>query len=238
MAISPANIYAIAPELRPGVPQTQTITFSIPLVTGNIIAGTVGGIYTVSVPFNTTNSQTLTDLAARIALFPVIASSVSNGTNQVTITGAQNGINISVALAVTGGVTQPTIALNTTIYPIPGLITQTQINAAIANAVIAMGDPCIWGDLYDLAQAYLAAHLLALINLRGRLGVTSEAVGGISRGYMSLSKPNDQAYYLTGYGTQFLAYRDMLIITPISSGFGPGLLPYNGFIVGGWNPGC
>lgn len=74
----------------------------------------------------------------------------------------------------------------------------------------------VWGPLYDIAQTYLAAHLLTLATLGGKTGVTQQRLGQESESYMTLQKPADQAYYLTSYGTQFLALRDMLFITPLA----------------------
>lgn len=227
MSTTPAQIFFIAPELRNGVPQTQTITFSIPLVTGNVISGSVAG-YPVSVPFNTTNAQTLNDLTTLLAEFPAVGSVTNNGTNQLTVTGSQNGISVLILLTVTGG-GAPTIAVVTTVYPVPGQTTLVQINNAIILAA-SMMNALVWVDLYDIAQTYLAAHLLTLGKLKGQTGVTSERVGGLARGYNNLIKPYDQAFYLTSYGTQYIALRDMLIITPISSG-DVNVFPYVG---GGW----
>lgn len=224
MSITPANVFAIAPELTSGSPQTQTVTFSAAITSGHTITGSVAG-NPVNVPFNTTNAQTLNDLTALIAEFPQIGSVSNNGTNQLTVTGLQNGVSILISLSVTGA-GPPTVAVVTTVYPVAGQTTTVQVNAAI-NTAAAMMNSVTWGDLYDIAQTYLAAHLLSLSTLKGKVGVANERVGGLARGYNTLNKPYDQAFYLTAYGTQYLALRDMLIITPISTACG-GTMPWAG----------
>lgn len=98
------------------VAQQRTLTFSGNLVTGNSIAGTVDGVALSATPFNTSNAQTLTDLATALQATAGIATAVSNGTNQITITAANAGIPVLLSgFVVTGGASQPTITIATTV---------------------------------------------------------------------------------------------------------------------------
>lgn len=98
------------------VAQQRTLTFSANLVTGNSIAGTVDGVALSATPFNTSNAQTLTDLATALQATAGIATAVSNGTNQITITAANAGIPVLLSgFVVTGGASQPTITIATTV---------------------------------------------------------------------------------------------------------------------------
>lgn len=62
-----------------------TLVFAGNLVTSNVVSGTVNG-QAISVPYNTSNAQTLTDLATAIQALEMVATAVSNGTDTVTIT--------------------------------------------------------------------------------------------------------------------------------------------------------
>lgn len=96
------------------VAQIVTVVFSANIVTGNSIALTIDD-NDLTVPFNTSNAQTLTDLAAAIQALDSISTAVSNGTNTITITAAIAGVSISVGTAVvTGGASQATAVTTTT----------------------------------------------------------------------------------------------------------------------------
>lgn len=212
MAITPSNIYLIAPQLIPGSPQTQTITFSAPLIAGNVITGSISG-YTFSIPFTVDMATTLNAFTARLALFPPVGSATNNGLLLVTVTGAMNGITLPLTVAVTGpgGITA---TIETTVYARAGQTTLAEVVNAI-NQAAAMMNACTWGLLYDLGQTYLAAHLLSMGGSSGRTGLASQTLGQESESYLTIRSVKDQAYYLTSYGTQYLALRDMLFITPI-----------------------
>lgn len=97
------------------VAMVQTITFSGNLVTGNTINGKIGGVSIAAVPFNTSNAQTLTDLATAIQASDLVATAVSNGTNQITVTAQTAGIpSTASAFVVTGGASQATATIATT----------------------------------------------------------------------------------------------------------------------------
>jgi hypothetical protein len=96
-----------------GKNQVTNVVFSADLVAGNTIDATVNGTV-LSVPFNTTNAQTLTDFSVAIAAVAGIASAVSDGVHTIQVIGATHGVAFTItAASVTGGVSQPTIAVTT-----------------------------------------------------------------------------------------------------------------------------
>ena len=103
--------------------QTQTLTASIPFTAGNTFNATVtvnGNATVLSVPFNTTNAQMLTDIAAAIAANTGVGSATSDGTSVITVIGSLHGVNVVfTGVSVTGGATQPTITVLTTVVGIP-----------------------------------------------------------------------------------------------------------------------
>lgn len=65
--------------------KTWSIVFQNNLVTGDGVGGEVNGTSISNVPFNTSNAQTLTDLATQIAGFDSVASAVSDGVHTITV---------------------------------------------------------------------------------------------------------------------------------------------------------
>jgi len=93
--------------------QVQTLVFSADIITGNTVTGTVNGV-AISQAFNTTNAQTLTDLAADIAAVDGVASASSNGTDTITVT-ADVDTEVEIEdMLITGGASQATIAVTQT----------------------------------------------------------------------------------------------------------------------------
>jgi len=220
MSTTPQQIFSIAPELTSGTQQVQTITFSASLVTGNLITGSVGGS-SFSVPFNTDNATTMADLATAIGGNMRVDSCVVTSSSVLTVTTLAVGISlIIVGPTVTGGASQATAAVLQTQAPYPGATTLAQVNAAIVAAA-SMMNACVWGGFYDIGQTYLAAHLLSLGTLKGKTGVNNEKVGDLSRGYMQQTAPKgvDQVYFMTAYGMQYIALRNMLAMTPLNTGY-------------------
>lgn len=103
------------------VAQVQTLTFSGAVVTGNTISSfTVsfgGKLETITAtPFNTSNAQTLTDLAAKLQATAALATASSNGTDVITCTSAKAGVSFSISQpTISGGASQATIAIATTV---------------------------------------------------------------------------------------------------------------------------
>ncbi len=97
------------------VAQVSTIVFDDTLITGNTVDGEVNGAAITSVPFNTDNATTLSDLAAIIAAVDGISTAVSNGTDTITVTADAAGIAFVLSnFVVTGGADQAGIVITTT----------------------------------------------------------------------------------------------------------------------------
>lgn len=94
------------------VAAVKVATFSGNLVTSNSIAVTINGIALTAVPYNTSNAQTLTDLATAIQAAEGINTASSNGTNAITVT-ADVGAGLTISIVVTGGASQATVAVTT-----------------------------------------------------------------------------------------------------------------------------
>jgi hypothetical protein len=90
-----------------------TLTFDDTLVASNTIAGTVNG-NAISVPFNTSNAQTLTDIATAIQALEMVNTAVSNGTDTITITFETQWEPAVGTFTVTGGAAQAGVTTATT----------------------------------------------------------------------------------------------------------------------------
>ena len=84
---------------------TSVITFDSAFTAGDSTVVTVNGTPLSAVPFNTTNAQTLTDIATEIlTLSPAtVTSAVSNGTDTITVVFANAGNNTIDSAITTGG---------------------------------------------------------------------------------------------------------------------------------------
>lgn len=85
--------------------------------------------------------------------------------------------------------------------------------AAILDTVFQQLVEDVWGNRYDDACAYLAAHY-GTVYLRGANGpagpLASESVGPVSRAYMAFSPPgSDPTLDSTSYGKE---YRRLLML--------------------------
>lgn len=87
------------------VAAVATLVFDADLITANTVAGTVNG-HAISVPFDTSNAQTLTNLAAAIQALEMVATAVSNGTTTITITFETQWEPAVGTFLVTGGASQ------------------------------------------------------------------------------------------------------------------------------------
>lgn len=107
--------------------QQVEIVFSGAIITGNTVgAFTIssgGQLYTITAtPFNTSNAQTLTDLATKIQASVPIGTASSDGVDTLTLTAAKAGVDFSVSdITITGGVTQATVDSNTTVANVGGV---------------------------------------------------------------------------------------------------------------------
>lgn len=100
----------------------------------------------------------------------------------------------------------------------------TRIQLFLDDAVnVYMGtDENRWCGKYDVAQAYLAAHLLT-VGTGSELGdsnsksggISSKSAGGVSISYATVAKDrtdNDQFFSSTVYGQQFLIIRNSCFV--------------------------
>jgi hypothetical protein len=91
----------------------MTLTFSAATVTGNVINGQVNGTAVGPITWATSDAATLTAVAAAIAAVPGVASATVAG-EVITVTGAV-GYSLTLSgFAVTGGASQPNVAIATT----------------------------------------------------------------------------------------------------------------------------
>lgn len=90
------------------IPLIEIIEFDIDFVTGNSINMNVGGVAITTVPFNTSNSQTYTDLATEIASSSLIATAVADVPNRrIVVTSNTYASPGSItSISVTGGASQ------------------------------------------------------------------------------------------------------------------------------------
>lgn len=102
-------------------PHVITLTFSGNLITGNTINGDINGTAIAAVPFNTSDAQTVQDFADAVAaLSDLVASAIVTGTDEVTVTGKDGGVELTGTFLVTGGVSQATVAQATVSGPSTG----------------------------------------------------------------------------------------------------------------------
>lgn len=105
----------------------------------------------------------------------------------------------------------------------PALATDVNADAFLGFAVDQL-NPVVFGRQYELAVAYLAAHMLTIARRSEEGGpagggsgpVTSERAGEVSRQYgqMSVTGKGDLAYYnTTPFGMEFLRIRRLRVGT-------------------------
>lgn len=71
----------------------------------------------------------------------------------------------------------------------------------------------VFGDLYEAAVAYLAAHMLTMAGRSGKAGaVTSISEGQLSIGYQA--GQNVSGLMATSYGQEFVRLRSQRVIAP------------------------
>ena len=98
-----------------GVKQVHTIVFDAALITGNLIDGLVDGVAITQVPFNTSNTQTLTDLATELQSKTNILTAVSDGTDTITVTTVAYVKIALTGFVVTAGATQAGVVVTETV---------------------------------------------------------------------------------------------------------------------------
>ena len=126
-SVSPkVNSFYVIKRSTP-VAAVVTLVFDANIITGNTIAGTVNG-EAISQAYNTSNAQTLTDLASDIQALEMVATAASNGTDTITITFETQWEPSVGTFTVTGGASQAE-CVTTVVTP------ATNIRDDIANAM-------------------------------------------------------------------------------------------------------
>lgn len=176
-AVSPkVNSFYVIKRATP-VAAVVTLVFDDVIVTGNTIAGTVNG-EAISQAFNTSNAQTLTDLASDIQALEMVATAVSDGTDTITITFETQWEPAVGTFTVTGGASQAE-CVTTVVTP------ATNIRDDIANA---MGE----------ADTNLWFMLLPTTTNKGAILAAADYVESLSDLKMLLVHSTDSAIYTAG----------------------------------------
>lgn len=134
-------VAAAAPQSYTAIINNQTLTYSLPIitftgsfVTGNSIVATLNGTTLPAVPFNTSNNQTLADLAAAMAANPDVLSATPTNPNIISIIPVLGKNVIVNSIVITGGASQPTYAVT---FDTPTINAVSQNLTSIINAAIS-----------------------------------------------------------------------------------------------------
>lgn len=97
---------------------------------------------------------------------------------------------------------------------IEGVVSETTQDAIVAHTLALLNETS-WGDRYDMACAYYAAHV-ATVTVRGGNGaagnVVSESIGDVSRTYAVFSPAgSDPLLDTTPYGKHFRYLKKTLL---------------------------
>lgn len=155
------------------VAQVQTIVFSGPLITLNTIAMNVDGVALTATPFNTTNAQTLTDLAAKIQATASVATAASNGTDTITVTSVVGLESLLSTPIVTLGVSQAT-----------AVVTQTVAVVGVADflADISEQDDAWYGLIWVERNELLVATCAEYIETQRKIFITCSSDADVTDG--------------------------------------------------------
>ncbi len=82
---------------------TSVIAFGASFTAGSSTVSTVNGLALAAVPYNTSNAQTLTDIASSIAGAAGVTSATSDGTSKITVVFTNPGNNTVNNVVTTGG---------------------------------------------------------------------------------------------------------------------------------------
>jgi len=100
--VSPTKLTVIKDD---GTKEVGALVFDAALVTSNSIVATLDSVALTAVPFTSDNADTLTALAAIIEAEDVVSTAISDGTDTIDITFADNQTH-TLTVVVTGGATQ------------------------------------------------------------------------------------------------------------------------------------
>ena len=130
-----AQIYTILLNSVPYIFSLPNIAFTGSFVTSNSTVVTINGISLTAVPYNTSSSQTITDIASMIATDAAVYSATKVG-SQINII-PNPGYSVTVNyVTITGGASQPTWAIG---FNVPS--TLDQVSAALVSVINANSPP-------------------------------------------------------------------------------------------------
>jgi uncharacterized phage protein gp47/JayE len=121
--------YTISINSIPYIFSLPIITFTGNFVTSNSIIVSINGVQLPAVPYNMSSSQTITDIAAAIALDDAVASATPSGSTISIVPALAYSVTIDF-ISITGGASQPTYAIT---FAAPANV--GQISHYLANVI-------------------------------------------------------------------------------------------------------
>ena len=128
------QIYTINLNAVPFIFSLPIITFTGSFVTGNMTTIFINNIALATVPFNTSSSQTITDIATQIATDPAVLSATPSGSTIKIVPNVGFSVTVN-AITIAGGASQPTSAIT---FDVPSGTNQV---SQYLTAVINVGTP-------------------------------------------------------------------------------------------------
>ena len=126
------QVYTIVVNSNQFTYSLPTITFDASFQPGDEILVTLNGTNLTAVPYNTSNAQTLTDLATSLQSTTSILSAISDGTDTIDVY-PTDGFSTNISVVVTGG-TPPNATIT---YRVPPAIISFDIDFEASNEIVA-----------------------------------------------------------------------------------------------------
>jgi len=126
------QVYTIVVNSNQFTYSLPTITFDASFQPGDEILVTLNGTNLTAVPYNTSNAQTLTDLATSLQSTTSILSAISDGTDTIDVY-PDDGFSTNISVVVTGG-TPPNATIT---YRVPPAIISFDIDFEASNEIVA-----------------------------------------------------------------------------------------------------
>lgn len=160
---------------------TSVIDFDIDFATSNSIVATINGAPITAVPFNTSQAQTMIDLADALQATAAIATATVTGLTEITAVFAATGTNTINSIVTTGGATQPiaTIAQGGFAFNSDQLTTMTDIANAI-DGLSGIASATITGATYRILTVIGPTQTTAVVNSFVVSGGASQATATIT----------------------------------------------------------
>lgn len=126
-------------DIGVGARQSQDIVFAANLITGNTYHLTINGGSPIAVPFDSTNDNTVSEIAAAINTFlDGDGTATQFGSHTITLVATNVGISIALtASSVTGGASQTTTTITQTIAPVAADVINGKVNGVSISPVTA-----------------------------------------------------------------------------------------------------